>query len=562
MKATVRRAVFIGGIFFFCFYLNSAAEVLTPDSKITEVTVYPGAARITREAQMDLAKGTHSVVFKDVIPQLDESSLSVAGQGKADVKIFGAYIKREYLTEASDKRVQDLQDKIEALDDQINVRNNDLQVLQQEEEFLNSVKLYSGQQIPKDLVTKTPAVTDLGDILKFLSTGFTDNQNKREEIRLKLRELQRDREKLQRELAELNNGGTREQRVIVVDLECLTAGGFSLDVSYLLNGATWRPLYDARADYEKGEVELTSYGVIQQTTGEDWQDVRLTLSTAQPSLGGRMPYIAPWILEAYQPQSNDRALARGVVATGMMKTMQYAAMDAAAPESSAVMKDKKAEMQYSQVAQKGISVVYQIARPAVVKADGAEYKFPITTQMLKADYEYSSFPQAAAYAYLGSRVKNAPDLQLLAGQVNLFLAGDYVGKSSIDNVGPAEEFDLYLGVDESVKVERKEISKKVDDVLIAGIPSPNRKTTFSYRLTVENYKNRRIKVNLFEAMPVSQNDRIKVKVSDVSVKPQDQDWKDRKGIWRWEFELAPQEKKEIYYSFSVETPRDMQLLGI
>ena len=94
---------------------------------------------------------------------------------------------------------------------------------------------------------------------------------------------------------------------------------------------------------------------------------------------------------------------------------------------------------------------------------------------------------------------------------------------------------------------RKQLSKKLDDVLIAGIPAPNKKVTIKYRLKVENYKGKNIKVKLFEAMPVSQNDRIKVKIMDVSKKPTQRDWKDRKGIWLWEMELSAKEKKEIYH---------------
>jgi uncharacterized protein (TIGR02231 family) len=137
-----------------------------------------------------------------------------------------------------------------------------------------------------------------------------------------------------------------------------------------------------------------------------------------------------------------------------------------------------------------------------------------------------------------------------------------VGTSSIDNIGPGEEFDLYLGVDENVKVKREQIEKKVDDVLIAGIPASNRRTTFKYKTTIENYKKRKIKIIFFEAMPVSEDERIKVKVTSVSLEPKEKDWKDRKGIWRWELELEPKEKKEILYTFSIEHPRNMQVEGL
>jgi len=117
-------------------------------------------------------------------------------------------------------------------------------------------------------------------------------------------------------------------------------------------------------------------------------------------------------------------------------------------------------------------------------------------------------------------------------------------------------------VDENVKVKREQIEKKVDETLIAGIPSPTKRTTFKYKLTVENYKSKNINVKLFEAMPVSEDERIKVKIANVSLEPKEKDWKDRKGVWLWELELAPKTKKEIVYSYLIEHPRDMQVEGL
>jgi uncharacterized protein (TIGR02231 family) len=206
--------------------------------------------------------------------------------------------------------------------------------------------------------------------------------------------------------------------------------------------------------------------------------------------------------------------------------------------------------------------VYSIARKSTIKSDGAEHRLPISSQTLEADFLYSACPKISPFAYLGCRVANSKDLQLLAGRVNVFLEGDYAGASSIDNVGQGEKFDLYLGVDEGVKVERKEIERKVDDVLFAGIASPNKKTSFEYKITVENYKPDKIKLNLFEMMPVSQNDKIVVKLGKVSLAPTEKDWKDRPGVWKWDLDLNPKEKKEIDFSYIVEHPKDIQVPGI
>jgi len=248
---------------------------------------------------------------------------------------------------------------------------------------------------------------------------------------------------------------------------------------------------------------------------------------------------------------------QGVGGRRLKEAVQYQAFD-----SLSEGKAPSPSVEYAKAEEKGIAVVYKIPHKATIKSDGSEHKLPVSTQILQAKFEYSTYPRVSPSAFLGSRVTNAKELQLLAGQVNIFLDGDYVGHSSIANIGPGEEFDLYLGADENVKVKREMIEKKVDDVLIAGIPSPTRKTTFKYKTTLENYKNKKITINFFEAMPVSQDEKIRVKIISASLEPKEKDWKDRKGIWRFELELAPKEKKEIFYSFSVEHGRDLQVEGL
>lgn len=554
LKVGKIRYLFILCLMFLSPVLSFADNILS-GSKITEVTVYPGSARVNREAAIDLSAGSQSIVFEDILGKVDENSISVTGHGEAQVKIYGAYLKKEYLKEASDERVKGLENNIEALEDKISVENNNLKALEQEEEFLNSIKLFSGEQIPKDLVTTMPSGTKLKEVLDFLVFNLKDLQEKKENIRLKVREWNKEKEKFVSELKSLRGASQKLKRSIVVDLEATKSGKFSLVVSYLVTGANWRPLYDARVKFEQEEVELTSFGVVTQTTGEDWENVKLTLSTAKPTLGGRMPEVEAWFLRPAE-------IMRKKMMRAMAMSESTSPQDAFYPEQKEESKEEEAQLVFTEVAQEGLSIVYQIFKPASIKSDGSEMKFPVTTQTLKANLEYSTYPRSSPYAYLGSRVKNAQNLQLLAGQVNVFLDENFVGKSSIDNIGPGEEFDLYLGVDEGVKVKREQLSKKTDDVLIGNISSSSLKTTFTYRIRIENYKLKKMKVIILESLPVSENDRIKVKIFDEKPEPKEKDWKARKGVWRWEFELEPQAKQEILYSYLIEHPREMIVSGL
>ncbi|MFC1709013.1 mucoidy inhibitor MuiA family protein [Candidatus Omnitrophota bacterium] len=545
----------------YCF-----AQDIQASSEISSVTVYPGSASISRLATLNLEKGEHSVYFSDIIPEIDENSLRVSGKGQAQVKIFGAQYKKEFLEEPYNEKIALLQDKIQDLSDYIRSLDDEKTVLAQEREFLESIKLFSGEQISKDLVTKMPQVADLENTANFLTEKLNKNYERQLEIEKEKREANKKISVLRRELSQLASyrNSNLVKRFIVVDIEAVKAGSFDLSISYLVRGVSWHMVYDARVAFEDKKVELISYGIVKQKTGEDWSDVDITLSTVKPSIGGRMPYITPWFLKPYEPVVHRKAKVAGKM------RMQYAAMDkvaAMAPaemlldEESAIGAGE-ADYSFAGAQQKGTAIVYKLAKKMTIKSDGAEHKLPISSQVLKAEFQYSACPKISPFAYLGCRVANSEDLQLMAGRVNVFLEGDYVGASSIDNVGQGEKFDLYLGVDEGVKVERKEIEKKVDDVLFAGIASSNKKTFLKYKIKSENYKSDKIKLNLFEPMPVSQNDKIAVKMGKASVKPIEQDWKDRKGVWKWELHLKPKEKKEINFSYTIEHPRNIQVPGI
>jgi len=537
-----------------CISFAFAAEMET-ESRIAEVTVYPDSALISRVASLKLSSGEYKIIFPNIIPDIDEASLRVSAQENAGVKLFGAQVKKEFLEEEAAERVRQIKEEIQKLQDEIQKLQNDRQIISEEKQFLDSIRLFSHDQLPRDLVTKTPAVKDLDDMFKFMDVKLKDSYAQIIEVELKTREAQKKIEVLKRQLAEVSGPQRKLRRSIVVDLEALKPAAFDLKVSYLVRGASWQPIYDARADFEKSEVELVSYGIIRQNSGEDWQDVEMSLSTAKPAIGGNMPYVAPWVLRPYQPHMLDKERK-----SGEWLGSQKMAFISGAPAATVVPADEG--IRYAKAEERGIAIVYKLPKKASIKADGTEYKLPVSTQVLTAKFEYSSYPRSVLNAYLGSRVTNAPNLQLLGGRVNIFLAGDFVGSSSIDNIGPGEEFDLYLGMDENVKVKREQIEKKVDETLIAGIPSPTKRTALKYKLTVENYKSKKINVKLFEAMPVSEDDRIKVKIEKLSLEPKEKDWKDRKGVWLWELELEPKQKKEIIYTFIIEHPREMLVEGL
>ncbi|MEI6438038.1 MAG: mucoidy inhibitor MuiA family protein [Candidatus Omnitrophota bacterium] len=560
-----RGLIVLAAVVFFAGF--ASADKVDTVSAISQAVVYPSSARVTRVAKVSLKEGLQTVRFTGVVPSFDENSLSVSGKGSASVKILGAGLKTEYLKEASDDRVRELEAKIQAIDDALAAMKGEGNVLDQKKAFLDSVRLFNGNQLPKDLVTKVPSAEELKATMAFLDDGLKAHEDGAQALMIKLRDKNNERQVLANELAQVRSSmGGREERLLAVDLECEKAGDLTIELSYTVPQVGWYPLYDARVEFEKGKAALSAFAVVRQTTGEDWTDVALTLSTAKPAVGGRMPELSPWYLRPLVVHHYSNARSGGVFGAlggGMnQKAMMAESMsDMAAP--ALADKKKDAEFSYAQAESSGVSLVYKAARPVTIKSDGSEVRVPLTVQTLETAFEYTTTPKLSNYAYLKSRVTNAPDTQLLAGRVNIFLDGTYVGNSDISKtVAPGEAFDLYLGIDEGLTVKRELVSEKSDDTLIANIPSPNRKITYVYKITVENYKPRAVTLKLFDQVPVAQDDKIKVVAVQPSLKPETEKYQDRGGVYLWTLTLQPKEKKEVTLSYVVEYPRDLSVEGL
>lgn len=535
----------------------AVAEQMTAQSKISGVTVYLDSALVTRTAEVKLPSGDHEIIFSSLVPDFDAASLR-AGTGNNRIRITDVKVEKQFLDETASERVRKLQEELETLEDTRRELEHAKQALAERKQFLDSVRVFAGDQIPEDLVTKIPTQQQLAETLTFLKQNLAEYYRDTEVTDRDLRDLAKKISVVQRQLAEVSGSAQKMTRSIVVTAHAEKEETAAVSVSYLVRGASWLPTYDARADFNAQEVELALFGTINQRTGEEWVDVEMSLSTAQPAIGGRLPYVAPWFLK---PREVYRNVAKRMAAPQASSLgMQYDAMKV--EEMEEAIGAGAPEPQPSQAVEKGVAIVYTLARKVTVRSDGADHKFAVSAQKLKADFTYTSYPRVSRFAYLGSRVTNGPDQQLLSGPVNLFLEGDYVGTSSIDTIGPQEEFDLYLGADENVKVKRELIMKKADETLIGGIAAPTKRTTFTYKTTIENYKSKKIKMRLFEALPVSEDDRIKVKIGKLAPEPSQKDWESRKGVCLWEMQLDPKKKQEIECHFVVEHPREMAVDGL
>lgn len=514
-----------------------AAQVIEADAKITAVTVYHrDRALVTRSVKLNLKPGSYDVVFSHLPEAVMDDSLRSSGKGTATVRLLGLKTKRVFMEKTPQDKVRRMEEKLQDLKDSDGALIDKIEAIKLQQKFLQSIEVYSADRISKEIVTKEPQIEEWKGMLEFLGEGLKGAAAERRELGIARRGLKDKIRVIEKELNQIRAGHRHEEKSVAVAIEVREAGTLNLDLFYVVPGASWIPIYDARAFKKTKEVELTYYGQVRQKTGEDWEGVRLTLSTARPAVGARMPEIRPWHLRPLE----------------VMREVPWEGITKSGRAREEMKAEKKADIVTALPVEVGTSVNFEIRRKESIPADNQPHKTTISREILPANFEYVTTPKLFPYAYLKAFLANEADYPFLAGRVKVFMGENFVGTSRLDTIASGEKFDLDLGIDEGIKVKREEIKEK------AGTSFLGRKVQkrYAYRLEIENYKKGIEKITVIDQIPVSKDEKIKVNLVNLSEKPAEET---EQGILKWKFELKPGQKKVIEFEFLVEYPKDMQV---
>ncbi len=323
------------------------------DSRTVAVTVFPDRARVTRRAKTALTPGLHTVAFRDLPLALVPDSVRAAGRGTAGARLLGVNAHREHFAETPAEAARDLERRIEELEDQDAALVARLSVA--ETEAANLAALGSqAEMYARGMALRNRPADEIVGIMGRLGSRTQQLASQKLETQRERRTLGRELDRLRRELKAMQGARPRERWRAEVELECSQAGELEVDLTYVLTQAGWRPLYDLRL--EEAGLAITYLGQISQTTGEDWNGVSLTLSTALPALSLVIPELDPWYIEPHwpRPPSPKVAMAGGVVRAAV--AAPTAAPPPPAKEAPPVQPYKEAEVGQAEVGAAGAAV--------------------------------------------------------------------------------------------------------------------------------------------------------------------------------------------------------------
>jgi uncharacterized protein (TIGR02231 family) len=540
------------------FPLLSAASDLRAPSRIDAVTVHRSSARVTRVARLEVGGGPARLLLEGLPEQLDDDSIRVEGRGSARAKVFGVTVERITGAEAAAAEARGAEERLERLQDEDRGLDDRIKAAQARIEFVRSLRSTYSEERAKNLAVRGVSAREWAELAQLVSRETAEASGEVRKVEAGRRELSRRIAQARAELEKLQAKRGKTTKTVAVEVEAEKPGALELAVSYVVPSAGWTPIWDARLLPETSTMDLSFLGSVWQRTGEDWQGVALSVSTAQPDRGLFVPELSPHYLTRAEPRPPPspkagflRAPAAPVAAERRREAKAEADSDVA---------EEHYELAVAQAAvQEGLlSATFTAPRRESVDGSGQARKIPLARFPLAAEIVRTAAPRVDASAFLTAKAVNETGFPLLAGVAGVYVGDEFAGRAPLPATPPGGEIKLAFGADDRVEVERKVLERRHES---AGLISKDEVFRYRVRTSVKNRYAKPVAVRLLDLVPVSRDEKIRVEVLEGTTAPTRED-PERPGVRVHELSLGAREEKVIELRYEVRYPRGFPISGL
>ncbi len=549
-------------------FTSAANEPKKVSSKIDKVTVFLQGAQIVRSASVSVPAGTTDLIFEDVSPNLNTGSLQAGGRG--NFVIMGVRYNTEYTPPGPKKenavpstllrRIELTRDSLQSVDFDVEMVNYTLQAWTTEKNMLERNKLITGEG-------KTDSLALFIQAMEYYRKKIHEINQKIIEVKMEQKNIQKLRNEISARLTELVNYKSRLEQEnvsqesysyqVIVTVSAKAASTGTVSINYLVNNASWIPTYELRAENSSEPVVIHYKAMITQSTGEDWKNVNLVLSTLNPQRQHAKPTLVPWVLRYYQPPAavsyQYSNMLIPVSATTKLKDIST--------DSESEIKGVRAYNQgiassisaYTQQIATFSNVEFEIELPYTIPSDGKSQQVTVMEKKAEALFKHYTVPKIETEAFLVARLTGWEEMNLLPGTANVYFQNTIIGSTQIDPGIINDTLNISLGRDQGISVTRK----KLKDKEVTRVLSNNIEKEITIEISLRNRKNEIVDIQVEDQLPVSAEQDIKVKVLKEGLSGATNNEQD--GTLIWNLKLAPRESKTFTFTYTISYPKDKNL---
>ena len=389
-----------------------------------------------------------------------------------------------------------LEDRIADLDDRMAASEAEKSMLASNHDIGGSGVIISAEQLAK-------AADFFRERTLLVNKAISRLRKEQEQVK---EQLARSR----RQLAELNYRHDPNRKEVTIVLIASKALKTRVDLRYLMSNTGWSPVYDLVAKDITQPILLRYKAQVYNNTGIDWNNVKLTLSTADPTLGASQPVLSPWEL------GRDKNFYRQRYAYNQGKKGEFGEDEddirgnAMKQEQGLISADST--QRYETITVSEVSAEFPIARPYDIPHDAKPYLVDINEHTVDATYSYIAIPKIDKDAFLLARITGWEKYDLVDGRANVYYGDTNVGESVINTAGTNDTLDLSLGRDNNVTIQRRQVEDRTSHKLVGS----ERKAVLTFEIDVKNNGTVPLKLIVQDQIPVSQDSDIKVDVLETT----------------------------------------------
>jgi len=524
--------------------VGAARDIQPADNHIDSVTVFLDRAEVTRRLSLELPAGEHTILIPNLPAQLFEASLRASGSGSAGLRIATVETRRVYGEQVAAEKERQLREQLQSLKDDKEQLSGRAKALDTQAKFIEQLATLPSEQDKNGNRLFTPEKWPTA--WQAIGKGMADTNHSRVALQQQQRQLDEKVRKIEQELRQIQTG-RRDSLTAAIQVEADKAGKAVFELSYQLGGASWSPLYDASLDTENSKLALTQAAQVHQSTGEDWSGAQLTVSTARPSAGAAMPELHPWWIDFPRPP---------VLRESRMKSTQADEMLAGAVAPQAAPAEAEEVVATTQASE--FSLSYRIPGRVSVPADNSRHRFVLSKQAFDVALSARSAPRLDRRAFLYAELDYPGENPLLPGPWQLQRDGTFVGTQKNEALRPGETIALAFGADDAIEVDYQQLK---DERGKQGLIRREQRIERRYHIQLTNRHQRSLLVSVFDQIPVSRDEAIKVELLEEGTAPSEQNVEQRPGVLAWKATLKPQQKQTIDFGYAVSYPLDRKVPG-
>lgn len=548
---------------FVAFALNAqAAEKEIVKAQITEVTVYAQGAQLFQKANYSIKPGISEVIIEGISPYIDQNSLQVKATGSVVILDSKYSLFQPTHTVVNESAIPlKIRREIRQVEDSLKMLGFDLLEIQDEIDVLTTAKsIIANNGTLRNQGKVTDSLNLLKQAVEYYSSKVLEINKKILALRKRKVEREAKKSSLDERLQKLreyqeNNGIQPESdepiHRITVTLSAKEIATGKLTISYLVENAGWVPRYDLRSDGMTSKINLTYKAQVFQSSGLDWENVRLNISTNNPYQNKTKPSLNPWYIEYnnYRTQVQQKTSAKA-------RLDEKAEADVAPMAYTNSLSFNNVNLgltsaDFVQVVRQMTSAEFKIDLPYTIKSDNEQHMVLIKVADLNADYKYFSIPKLDNSAYLVAQLTNLDELGLVPAQANIFYDGSYIGETYLDPSVMEDTLSLSLGKDPNILVKRTLLKKESKERIIGE----SKERTMSYSIEVKNNKATPIELIIQDQLPITQNPEIIIESTSLDKG----NLETKSGIVTWNITLKPKDNKTINFGYKVKHKKELNI---